>query len=36
MHSRVIDLWGQSARLNRQDLELLYDYSTFGVERYQI
>lgn len=33
MHSRVIDLWEQSSRLNRQDLELLYDYSTFGVER---
>lgn len=33
MHTRVIDLWEQSSRLNRQDLELLYDYSTFGVER---
>lgn len=33
MHSRVIDLWSQSSRLNRTDLELLYDYTTFGVER---
>ena len=33
MHSRVIDLWAQSSRLNRQDLEILYDFTTFGVER---
>lgn len=33
MHSRVIDLWSRSSHLNRSDLELLYDYTTFGVER---
>ena len=33
MHSRVIDLWSQSSRLNRQALELIYNFSTFGVER---